>query len=97
MAQSAAPSQAPRTRKFRKTRHSKIAQAPCSKTFTRWYGSGSNPQSACSTQKVVSVKGQISAALVVQISFNPSGPTMQGLAVKIDWSSQTKPAFQTGA
>jgi len=30
------------------------------------------------------------------MSLNPSGPTMQGLAVKIDVSSHTNPAFQIG-
>jgi hypothetical protein len=95
-AQSTAPSHAPCTRRLRKRRQSNIAQAPCNKTFTKWYGSGFNPHNACSAQKVVSVKGQISAALVVQISLNPSGPTMQGLAVKIVSSSHIKPAFRTG-
>src|SRR6516164_7688815 len=95
-AQIAAPSHAPCTRKLRNTRQSNTALRPCIKIFTRWYGSGFNPHNACSAQKVVSVKGQISAALVVQISFNPSGPTMQRLAVKIGPSSHTNPAFQTG-
>ena len=37
----------------------------------------------CSTQKVVNVSGQISAALVVQISFNPWKPTRFGLVENV--------------
>jgi hypothetical protein len=47
-------------------------------------------------QKAVSVKGQISAAGVVQISFNPSGPTTQELAVKTSRHPLQTLPFQTG-
>jgi hypothetical protein len=67
IAQSAGPSHAPCTRKLRASKHSPsdMAEVPM-------------PIAHVPPKECVSTKGQISAALVVQICFNPSGPTSQG-------------------